>query len=145
MPRAQSILGILILLLACALQFWFASAGVFINFILATLIAFAFFFDIGELLVYVLFAVLVINWEPRVSIDIIVFGLIPIAAYAFHRVFSWSVWAAAPVAIVCGFILLYLAIAPTAFLADGRPLLEDLFGGLLFGSFTFLTLDRLKI
>ena len=45
MLRLRSILAILILLLACAFQFWFASTGVFINFILATLIVFAFFFE----------------------------------------------------------------------------------------------------
>ena len=70
MLRLRSILAILILLLACAFQFWFASAGVFVNFILATLIVFAFFFDIWELLVFVLFAIFVVNWQPGLSVDI---------------------------------------------------------------------------
>jgi hypothetical protein len=145
MLRLRSILAILILLLACALQFWFASAGTFINFILATLIVFAFYFDIWELLVFVLFGVLVINWQPVVSTDIFIFGIIPIAAYAFHKVFSWSVWAAAPVAIVCGFIVLYLATAPAAFFDNWELLLFDLLGGLVFGGFIFLVFDRLKL
>ncbi len=142
--RLRFILAILILLLACALQFWFASAGVFVNVILATLIVFAFFFDIGELLVCVLFAIMVINWSPVVSTDIFVFGIIPIAAYAFHKVFAWTTWIAAPVAVVIGFLLLYLAIAPAAFLQNGRPLLIDLCGGLIFGGLVFFTLDRLS-
>jgi len=132
------------LLLACALQFWFASAGVFINFILATLVVFAFYFDIWELLVFILFAVLVINWQPAMSVDIFVFSLIPIAAYAFHKVFAWTPWMAAPVAIVCGFFLLYLAIAPAAFLANSGSFLIDLLGGLIFGGMVFFTLDRLQ-
>lgn len=143
--RVRSVLAILILLLACALQFWFASAGVFINFILAALIVFAFFFDIWELVVYVLFAVFVVNWQPTVSVEIFVFGLIPVAAYAFHKVFSWTAWTAAPLAIVCGFVLLYLAIAPAALLADWKLLVVDLFGGLVFGGLVFLTLDRLEL
>lgn len=144
MPRLRSILGLLILLLACALQFWFASAGVFINFILAALIVFAFFFEIWSLLVYILFAIFVINWAPGVHLDLIVFGLIPIAAFAFHKVFAWTVWAGIPVAIVGGFLLLYLAIAPALFLMNGTSFLADIFGSLLFGALAFFMLDRLK-
>ena len=143
--RIRSLLAILILLLACALQFWFASANVFINFILATLIIFAFFFDILELVVYILFAIFVINWSPGFSIDIVAFALIPVAAYAFRKGFSWAAWAAAPLAIVFGFFLLYLAIAPAAFLGDWELFLTDLFGGLVFGGLVFLTLDRLTV
>lgn len=143
--RLRFILAILILLFACALQFWFASAGAFVNFILAALIAFAFFFDVWELLVLVLFAVLVVNWQPAPSVDIFVFAIIPIAAFAFHKAFRWSPWAGVPVAIVVGFLLLYLAIAPAMFLADWEPFLTDLFGGLVFGGLVFVTLDRLKL
>jgi hypothetical protein len=141
--RLRSIIAILILLLACALQFWFASAGTFINFILATLIVFAFFFDIWELLVFTLFAIFVVNWQPAPSADIFLFGILPIAAYAFHKVFAWTVWAAIPAALVCGFFLLYLAIAPSAILGNGGLFLVDLFGGLVFGGLVFLTLDRI--
>ena len=142
--RIRTILAILILLLACALQFWFASAGIFINFILATLIVFAFYFDILELLVFVLFGIFVVNWQPAASTDIFIFGIIPIAAYAFHRVIAWSVWAAAPAAIVCGFFLLYLALAPAAFLTNVEPFLIDIVGGLIFGGLIFFVFDRLK-
>jgi hypothetical protein len=145
MRRLRSILAILILLLACAFQFWFASTGVFINFILATLIVFAFFFDIWELLVFILFAIFVVNWAPIMSVDIFLFAIIPIAAYVFHKVFAWTVWAAVPMAIVCGFILLYCAISPTAFLADWSLFFVDLFGALIFGALIFLTFDRLKV
>jgi hypothetical protein len=145
MRRLRSILAILILLLACAFQFWFASAGMFINFILATLIVFAFFFDMWELLVFVLFAIFVINWSPIMSVDIFLFAIIPIAAYAFHKVFAWTAWVAAPVAIVSGFMLLYLAIAPAAFLAHWNVFFIDLFGALIFGGLVFITLDRLEI
>ncbi len=138
--RLKSILAILILLLACALQFWFAAAGVFINFILAALITFAFFFDIWELLVFILFAIFVINWSPTFSVDIFIFGVIPIAAYAFHKLFVWTLWAGIPVAIVCGFFLLYLAIAPASFLGNIESFLIDIVGGMIFGGITWLIL-----
>jgi hypothetical protein len=142
--RLKFILAILVLLLACALQFWFASAGVFINFILSALIVCAFFFDVWELLVLILFAIFVINWSPVPGTDIFVFGIIPIAAYAFHKIFKWTIWAAAPIAIICGFFLLYIAIAPAAFLGSWELFLTDLFGGLLFGGLVFLIFDGLK-
>ncbi len=145
MQRLRSIIAILILLLACALQFWFASTGVFINFILAALIVFAFFFDIWELLVFVLFAVFVINWSPIMSVDIFIFAVIPILAYVFHKIFAWRIWAATPAAIVVGFILLYFSTAPTAFLASGNIFFVDLFGALIFGGLVFLMLDRLEV
>jgi len=142
--RLRFILAFLVLLLACALQFWFASTGIFIDFILATLIVFAFFFDIWELLAFVLFGIFVLNWQPAASVDIFIFGIVPIAAYAFHKVFAWAAWAAIPAAIAGGFLLLYFVIAPAGFLPHAELFLIDLFGGLLFGGTVFLVLKRLK-
>lgn len=141
--RLRFILALLVLLLACALQFWFASVGVFINFILAALIVFAFFFDIWELLIFILFSIFVVNWQPGVSLDIIVFGIIPIAAFAFHKALGWTLFAGIPVAIIVGFLALYLAVAPDAFLGNIIPFLTDIFGGLLFGGGVFFVFDRL--
>ncbi len=141
--RLRFILALLILLFACALQFWFASADVFVNFILATLIAFAFFFDIWELLVFILFAIFVINWSPIISLDIIMFGLIPIAAHAFHRAFAWTLWAGVPTAVVGGFLALYITIAPRTFFASWELFLIDLFGGLVFGTLVSFALEYL--
>jgi hypothetical protein len=106
---------------------------------------FAFFFDIWELLVFILFAIFVVNWSPIMSVDIFLFAIIPIAAYTFHKVFAWTVWAAVPTAIAVGFILFYLAIAPAVFLANWNLFFVDLFGALIFGGLVFLTLDRLEI
>jgi hypothetical protein len=142
--RIRFVLALLILLFACALQFWFASAGVFINFILAALIVFAFFFDIWELLVFILFAIFVINWQPVASLAIIMFGLIPIAAHAFHRAFAWTVWAGIPTAMVVGFLVLYVTVAPHSFFASGELFLVDLFGSLIFGGLVFFMFERLQ-
>jgi len=130
-------------LLACGLQFWFASAAVFVNFILATLIVFAFFFDIWELVVFILFAIFVINWQPAASIDVVLFALIPVAAYVFRKMFRFSPWIAAPVSIAVGTIFLYLAIAPIASLHAPLIFATDLFGDLVFGSIVFMVFQRL--
>lgn len=141
--RTRFILGLLILLLACALQFWFAAAGVFVNFILATLIVFAFFFDIGEIAVFVLAAVFIVNWEPAISIDIVVFALIPVAAFVFHKKVAVAPWIGMPAAIVVGFAVLYLVLAPVSFVARMGILGVDIFGGLVFAALVFATLERL--
>ena len=141
--RTRFILALLILLLACALQFWFASAGVFVNFILAALIVFAFFFDVWELVVFVLAAVLIVNWEPAISLDIIVFALIPPAAFIFHKTFAFAPWIAMPASIVAGFAVLYLAIAPASFGARAGLFGTDVLGGLVFAALVFATLERL--
>jgi hypothetical protein len=143
--RIRFILAILILLLACGLQFWFASAEVFINFILAALIVFAFYCDIWELIVFVLFAILIVNWQPAVSVDIIIFGIIPIAAFTFHKIFAWTLGAGIPVAIIGGFLILYLLIAPAALIPGWEQFFIDLLGGLLFGGAVFFAFDRLKL
>ena len=89
----RSFVALLILFLACGFQFWLGSAGVFMNLILAALIAFAFFFDWLELAVFVLFAVFVVNWQPSISPTLAVFAAIPFVAYAFRRLFAWAPWA----------------------------------------------------
>lgn len=141
--RVRFILGVLVLLLACGFQFWFASAGVFVNFILATLIAFAFFFDVWELVVFVLFAVFVINWQPAASIDIILFAIIPIIVHVLRRMFSFAPWIAMPVAVICATLILYIVIAPIASFHAPLLLATDLFGELVFSGLIFATFRRL--
>lgn len=140
--RIRFILSLLILIFACALQSWFASMDVFMNFILASLIVFAFFFDVWELLVFILFSIFVINWQPAISAEIILFGLVPLAAYAFHQLFAFVLWVAVPIAIIVGFLIFYIAIAPTMFFINWMPFLTDLVGGLVFGELVLLALEK---
>lgn len=143
--RLKFILAFLILVFACALQSWFASMNIFMDLILATLITFAFFFDIWELLVFILFSVFVINWQPAVSLEIVLFAIIPGIVYASHKFFALIPAVAIPIAIIIGFLVFYLVIAPTLFLADWRSFLMDVFGGLIFGELVFLALSRTNL
>jgi hypothetical protein len=118
------------------------SAGVFINVILATLIAFAFFFDFFEMVVFILFAIFVINWQPAFSIELALFILIPLAAFVFHKFFAWSAWAGIPVIIVGGFFVLYLVVAPYVFVGNFATFAADLIGSLLFGELVLVALKR---
>ena len=136
------ILACLFLALSFVLQFWFASFGIFINFIFAALIALAFLFDFWDVLFFVLVAVFVVNWQPALSSELIVFALIPFAAYLIHTYSNWEAWVANLACIVLGLLILYLASAPHLFLAESGAFFIDLFACLIFGGIVFSALNR---
>jgi hypothetical protein len=140
--KFRLIIAILILFLACGLQFLLGSAGVFINFILATLIAFAFFFDFFEMAVFILFAIFVVNWQPSFSVAIALFVLIPLAAFLFHKFFAWSAWAGIPAMIVGGFLVLYLAVAPHMIVTNFSEFILDVIVSLLFGELVLVAFKK---
>jgi hypothetical protein len=138
------IAAILILVLASALQFWLAGSGIFLNLIFVTLIVFAFFFDFWEMAMFVLFGVLVVNWQPAMSLEIFLFAFLPLLTFALHNVFRSQRWATIPIAIVCEFFLFYVIIAPRFLLGDPVAFFEDLFVSLMAGGLVFLALRRIN-
>ncbi|HVO28921.1 MAG TPA: hypothetical protein VMT81_02995 [Candidatus Paceibacterota bacterium] len=133
--------GLAILILSLFAQLLAGSAGVHVNFTLATLIALAMTFGFWELFFCDLLAVFVLNWEPAASPALIAFALIPLAAYAFRKVFALEPWMAGLIAIVAGFSAFYLVAAPAAF-AAGRPdLLLDVGAGILAGEVIIFALS----
>ncbi len=103
----RTIGGLLILLVALALQFFLASAGVYVNLAFAALITFAFLFDGWALALFVALAVFLVNWKPSVSREILVIALYPFATYWSRNLLTWRTWAKNFLAILIGFILLY--------------------------------------
>jgi hypothetical protein len=129
--------GLILLFFALALQFWFASGGIFVDLAYAALISFAFIFEFWELLVLVFLGVFIINWQPAASIEILVFALYPIVAYFFRRTISWQPWIAAPLATIVGFLALYLLTAPAALVSHPYAFFLDVGAGLAFGMVLF--------
>lgn len=136
------IVAFLFLALAFVMQFWLASFGVFVNFILAALIAFAFLFGIGDLIFFILLAIFVVNWQPAWSLEIGLFAAIPLAAYALHRYTDWEAWAANSFALIAGLFILYLTVAPSRFLSDWKIFLVDLAASFILGTAIFAALNR---
>ncbi len=134
--------GFAALFIALALQFWFASAGISLNLSYAALIAFAFIFEFWELAALVVLGVFIINWEPSASSEIIIFALYPIATYFFRRTISWHSWISAPLAIIVGFLALYMIAAPVALFAQPRAFFIDVVAGIVFGALLFAPLHR---
>jgi hypothetical protein len=137
------IIALLILVLASGVQFWLASGGVLFNLIFTTLIVFAFFFDFWEMAVFVLFGVLVVNWQPAMSVEIFLFALLPLLAFAFRNVFRSQRWATIPIAIAVGLLVFYLIVAPRFLLGSPVAFLEDLIGDLIAGGLVFLAMRRI--
>lgn len=136
------LIAFLFLALAAVLQFWFASFGVFINFIFAALIAFAFLFDILDVIFFILLAIFIMNWQPAFSWELLIFGLVPLAAYLLHQNSSYEVWAANLASIFLGLLIMYLVIAPRLFLSDWKTFFIDLVVCLVFGGIIFGALNR---
>jgi hypothetical protein len=134
--------GLFILFIAFLLQFLFAAAGVSVNLAFAALISFAFLFEFWELLLLTVIAVLIVNWQPAVSPEILVFALFPAAAHFSRDVFRWAGWLTNAVAILVGFFILAIAAAPAAIAQHLQPFLVDVAAGELFGAIVFLPLYR---
>ncbi len=135
--------GLIILFIALLFQFLFASAGVFVDLSFAALISFAFVFGFWELILLIVVAVFVVNWQPAVSAEMLVFALFPVAAYLSRGIFHWAGWFLNAAAIAVGFAALAFAAAPWAALAaHWQPFLVDLAAGELFGAIVFLPLYR---
>jgi hypothetical protein len=139
---SRFILALLFLTLAFVMQFWFASFGVFIDFILATLITLSFLFDIWDVLFFILAAIFIVNWQPALSIEIMLFAALPLAAFLVNRHTSSEPWAANLASICLGLVILYLAAAPSLFFAEWKIFLTDLVSCLIFGSIVFTALNR---
>ncbi len=134
--------GLVLLLIALALQFSLAAANVYLDFSFATLIAFAFVFGFWELAFLALTAVFIINWQPAVSPEILVSALFPFAVFFLRDAFRSQPWFLNLVAIFLGFLTLVVAAAPAALLASWRLFLPDLAAGWLFGTCVFFLLYR---
>lgn len=136
------ILALLFLMLAFVMQFWFASAGISVNFIFAALIAFAFLFDLWDLIFFILLAIFVVNWQPAWSPELVVFAAVPLGAYFLHTYSTWEAWAANIFALIAGFLILYISLAPGQFLPNIRVFFLDLTVSFIFGNIAFAALNR---
>jgi hypothetical protein len=132
--------GFVILILALFLQFLLASAGIHLNLALATLIAFAFIFDLWELLFFDLLAVFLLNWEPALSLPLLAFALIPLLAFAFRKLIRTELWIGNLAAILGGFLIFYLASAPASFVSNFLQFVIDLIVGLSAGELVLFAL-----
>jgi hypothetical protein len=125
--------GLAVLLLALFAEIALASVGLHFSLALAALIAFAFILDFWELLILDLVAVFILNWQPAPSAALIAFALVPVLAFAFYKLTHWHGWTGVLVAVIVGFLIFYIAAAPSLFIRNSLLFALDLVMGLLVG------------
>ncbi|MBI5220853.1 MAG: hypothetical protein HY978_03410 [Candidatus Liptonbacteria bacterium] len=80
---------------------------------LMVLIGLAFMLDLGELAVLVLLSVYFLNWQPRPSLDLLLFAVLPILAWAWHRAWPMVLWLSVPLAAVLGVTIFWAVLGWT--------------------------------
>lgn len=133
--------AITFLFIAIFLEFFLASAGWHFNLVLAVLIACAFALDdFWELLLADLLAVFILNWQPAPSGTLILFAIIPLAAFAFRNLIRPQVWIGTLGAICFGFLIFYVAAAGSQFPSHFIMFLEDIVVGIAAGELVVFAL-----
>lgn len=118
--------------------------GMWINFSLAALAATAFFLSFAELMILVLVTVFLLNWQPAPSFEILFFAGFPLAAFALRRVSHFQPWIFNLFLIFAGIVAMYAIFGPGVIFVKPILFFSDLFGSILFGVFTFRTLEAVK-
>jgi hypothetical protein len=125
--------AILVFVLALMLQLWFAPAGMHGDFVLATLITFAFLFDLWELAAFILLGILLLNLFFYSVTTMLLFALVPLAVCFLRRRFSLDPWLGTAAGIVVGTLFFYGLTAPTAVLHAAEFFLLDILACVFFG------------
>lgn len=107
--------------------------GMKINFVLAALITISFHADFMETLIFILFGIFLLNWQPAWSLEMAVFAALPLIFFFVKNIFPWKNWLSAPLAITLGAFSVYLLFGMNLFIAQPAIFLADLAGELVFG------------
>ena len=136
--------ALLIVLLAGLLEFRLAGWLDFrANFLLATLIALAFFIGFTEFAALIIIAAWMLNWQPAVGWELAVFMFIPLLSFAIKRFPPWKIWLSNIIFVALGILLFYSA-ADYSFLAGHwTTLLKDLTASLIWSASVFAALSSL--
>ncbi len=137
------IIAFVILLLALLAQLAIGDVlGVWISFVLTTLIVSALFFNFQELIFLILFAVFILNSQPALSPEIIIFSALPIIIY-FVRVFvPLQPLLSSLFSIFVSLLFLYSVFSPRLFISRPGLFVLDLSASLVYGSMVFWILRK---
>jgi len=123
----------LVFILALMLELWFAPGGMRGDFVIATLIVFAFLLEFWELVVFILFGIFLLNSSFHPDVAMLLLALVPLATYAARRRYSLNPWLGVPVGIILGIAVFYAVVAPAMAFHTAGFLLVDIIVCVLFG------------
>lgn len=139
----KKFLGVLLgLFVALTLEFKAGQAfGYSIDAALVVLLVGTAFLGFWELIALVVLSIVLLNWQPAVSLELIVFALIPCAAFVAKSVLPWRSWLNSFVITLGGVAAFYFLLDP-GFVARNFSLWSViLFADLVLGLFVFWALD----
>jgi predicted MPP superfamily phosphohydrolase len=132
----------LTLVLAILIQLYLSSAaGIWINMALGVLIAAAFFTNFLELIFLVLFSVFILNWQPAISLEIVVFSLLPLSAFFIGKFIPFRPRLSNTIMILLGVPVFYLILGFDFLIARPNIFLLDLLLSLVSGVLAFEVLE----
>ncbi len=93
MIKERVIAGLLLVSLAIALQLFIGDIrGIWFDFALAALISLSFLLNFFEILFLVLFAAYILNWQPGMSFELLVFAALPIGSFLLRKFLPFEPW-----------------------------------------------------
>ncbi|MDW8280019.1 MAG: hypothetical protein RMK17_02580 [bacterium] len=114
------------------------------NFLLSLLILFVFFIDYIYLIFFSLIGIILINWEPKVNLEIILLFLIPQLFYLISKKVGFKNWLMFTISLVIGFSLFYIVLDYTFILKNPLYFLYDILINILFGLTLFYYFQKIK-
>ena len=111
--------------------------GVRFDFVLASLVAFSFFMDAYEALCVSVVAILLVNWLPAVTLEMVLYPVASLIVVLVRRVFPLKLWLNAAVAAFLAILLFSLAVAYRAALASFPLVIMDGLAGALLAGLIF--------
>lgn len=143
--RARFIGAILILFIALFLTArLFPFLGFYADFILAALVTFATFLNFLEIVFLTLLAAFFVNWQPVPSAEMLIFIILPLAAFWIGRAANWRPWFTAPLAVVLTLTAMYLAFGRNLLLGEPRVFAYDVVLALAFGVLSSAALTKIS-
>ncbi|MEK9173575.1 MAG: hypothetical protein AAB594_03335 [Patescibacteria group bacterium] len=114
------------------------------DFVLAALIASAFFLGFLELIFVALLSAIIINWQPILSYEILILALWPILVYFLNRFFPGKAWFNSLIMTALGILILYASVILRNFFDSFSLIALDVSVCLVFGFVIFNLFEKLK-
>ena len=129
----KHLLAVLVFILALMLQLWFAPAGMRGDFVLTTLVVFAFLFAFWELIIFILLGMFLLNSVPYFSFAMFMLAVIPLLVYIVRRRFPLDRSFGIALGVAVGILIFYAVTAPAAAVHMIGFLLFDILVCIIFG------------
>ncbi|OGZ52819.1 MAG: hypothetical protein A3B25_01025 [Candidatus Ryanbacteria bacterium RIFCSPLOWO2_01_FULL_48_26] len=115
--------------------------GAWFNFTLAALITLSFFCSFFEILFLTLFALLVLNWQPGISLELIIFGVMPIGAFFLRKLLPLEPLVGSILLSCAGIIVLYILFGIHIITNNPVLFLSDIVMSLAYSAVVFKTMS----